>query len=203
MTGARTGSGARHRLGKLLRRRGLLYPGRAWSQAHRRWVNGLTWPHPADRLVVDDYLLAIDQLDARLTVLDARLVEVASTDPYREPVGWLRCFRGIDTLTAVLLLAELHDVQRFPTARALMVYLGLVPGEHSSGGRHRRGAITKTGNILARRLVVEKAWHYRHRPGVGRTLAQRRNGFGPARGTACIRVAGTGHAGGAGHHRRS
>ena len=169
----------RHRLGKLLLRRGLHYPGRAWTQAHRRWVNGLTWPHPADRVVLDDYLLAIDQLDARLAELDAQLATVATTEPYREPVGWLRCFRGIDTLTAMLLLAELHDVQRFPTARALMAYLGLVPGEHSSGERHRRGPITKTGNTLARRLVVEAAWHYRHRPGVSRTLAQRRSGQPP------------------------
>lgn len=169
----------RHRLGKLLLRRGLVYPGRAWTQAHRRWVNGLSWPHPADRVVVDDYLLAIDQLEARLLELDAQLVAVASTDPYREPVGWLRCFRGIDTLTAILLLAELHDVQRFPTARALMAYLGLVPGEHSSGDRHRRGPITKTGNSLARRLVIEAAWHYRHRPGVSQTLAQRRSGQPP------------------------
>ena len=169
----------RHRLGKLLLRRGLHYPGRAWTQAHRRWVNGLTWPHPADRVVVDDYLLAIDHLEARLMELDAQLATVATTEPYREPVGWLRCFRGIDTLTAMLLLAELHDVQRFRTARALMAYLGLVPGEHSSGERHRRGPITKTGNTLARRLVVEAAWHYRHRPGVSRTLAQRRSGQPP------------------------
>lgn len=166
----------RHRLGKLLLRRGLHYPGRAWTQAHRRWVDGLSWPHPADRVVVEDYLLAIDQLDARLGELDAQLAAVASTEPYREPVGWLRCFRGIDTLTAMLLLAELHDVQRFPTPRALMAYLGLVPGEHSSGDRHRRGPITKAGNTLARRLVVEAAWHYRHRPGVGQTLARRRSG---------------------------
>ena len=136
----------RQRLGKLLLRRGLHYPGRAWTQAtHRRWVNGLTWPHAADRVVVDDYLLAIDHLEARLMELDAQLVAVANADPYREPVGWLRCFRGIDTLAAVPLLAELHDVQRFPTARALMAYLGLVPGEHSSGERHRRGPITKPG----------------------------------------------------------
>jgi len=123
----------RHRLGKLLVRRGLHYPGRAWTQAHRRWVDGLAWPHAADRVVVEDYLLAIDHVDARLGELDAQLAAVASTKPYREPVGWLRCFRGIDTLTAMLLLAELHDIQRFPTPRALMAYLGLVPGEHSSG----------------------------------------------------------------------
>ena len=169
----------RHRFGKLLLRRGLDHPGRAWTQGHRRWIDGLSWPYPADRVVVDDYLLAIDHLEARLVELDAQLAAVASTDPYREPVGWLRCFRGIDTLTAVLLLAELHDLQRFPTARALMAYLGLVPGEHSSGDRHRRGPITKTGNTLARRLVVEAAWHYRHRPGIGRTLAQRRSGQPP------------------------
>lgn len=173
----------RHRLGKLLLRRGLLYPGRSWTQAHRRWVETLSWPHPADRVVVDDYLLAIDHLDARLLELDAQLLAIAETDPYREAVGWLRCFRGVDTLTALLLLAELHDVQRFPTARALMAYLGLVPAEHSSGERHHRGSITRTGNTLARRLVIEAAWHYRHRPGVGPTLAKRRRGQ-PVRVTA-------------------
>ena len=80
----------------------------------------------------------------------------------------------------MLLLAELHDVKRSPTARALMAYLGLVPGAHSSGDRHRRGPITKTGNPLARRLTVEAVWHYRHRSGVSRTLARRRIGQ-PAR----------------------
>lgn len=170
----------RQRLGKLLLRRGLVYAGRAWSKGHREWLVGLTWSHAADRVVVDDYLLAIDHVDARLLALDAQLVAVAETEPYREPVGWLRCFRGIDTRTAVLLLAELHDVQRFPSARALMAYLGLVPGEHSSGSRHCRGSITKTGNGLVRRLLVEAAWHYRHRPGVGPALAKRRGGQPPA-----------------------
>src|SRR5205823_10383676 len=77
----------RHRLGKLLLRRGLHYSGRNWTRAHRRWVDSLTWTQPAERIVVDDYLLAIDQLEARLTEFDARLSEVAQTDPYREPVG--------------------------------------------------------------------------------------------------------------------
>ena len=150
--------------------------GRNWTKKHRRWLSGLSWSHPVEQAVVDDYLLAIDHADARVAELDAQLAEVADSDPFREPVGWLRCFRGIDTLSAMLLLAELHDVQRFPSARALMAYLGLVPGEHSSGARHRRGAITKTGNALARRVVVEAAWHYRHRSGIGPGLAQRRRG---------------------------
>jgi transposase len=129
----------RHRLGKLLLRRGLHYTGRNWTQAHRRWVDRLTWIHAAERAVVDDYLLAIDHTEARLLELDAHLAELAEQAPYREPVGWLRCFRGIDTLTAMLILAELHDFRRFGSARALMAFLGLVPGEDSSGEKHRRG----------------------------------------------------------------
>jgi transposase len=166
----------RHRLGKLLLRRGLHFAGRNWTRAHREWMNSLQWAHAAERAVVDDYLLAIDHTAARLGELDAHLAETAGREPYREPVGWLRCFRGIDTLTAMLILAELHDVRRFASAPALMAYLGLVPGEDSSGEKHRRGPITRTGNALVRRLLVETAWHYQHRPGVGVALARRRKG---------------------------
>jgi transposase len=170
----------RHRLGKLLLRRGLHFSGRNWTRAHRQWIDSLEWTHDAERAVVDDYLLAIDHTEARLLELDSRLAEIAATEPYREPVGWLRCFRGIDTLTAMLILAELHDFRRFASAPALMAYLGLVPGEDSSGEKHRRGRITRTGNALVRRLLVEAAWHYQHRPGIGVALARRRKGQ-PAR----------------------
>ena len=166
----------RHRLGKLLLRRGLHVAGRNWTQAHRRWIDSLEWAHAAERPVVDDYLLAIDHTEARRLELDARLTEIAERDPYREPVGWLRCFRGIDTLTAMLILAELHDFRRFASAPALMAYLGLVPGEDSSGEKHRRGPITRTGNALVRRLLVETAWHYQHRPSLGVALTRRRKG---------------------------
>jgi transposase len=170
----------RHRLGKLLLRRGLHFSGRNWTRAHRQWIAGLTWAHAPERVVVDDYLLAIDHTEARLLELDARLAEIAETEVYRQPVSWLRCFRGIDTLTAILILAELHDFRRFASAPALMAYLGLVPGEDSSGEKHRRGRITRTGNALVRRLLVEVAWHYQHRPGIGVALTRRRKGQ-PAR----------------------
>jgi transposase len=165
----------RHRLGKLLLRRGLHYSGRNWTRAHRQWIESLEWAHAPERVVVDDYLLAIDHTEARLVALDARLTELAAREPYREPVGWLRCFRGIDTLTAMLILAELHDFRRFASAPALMAYLGLVPSEASSGEQHRRGRITATGNALVRRLLVEAAWHYQHRPRIGVALARRRH----------------------------
>jgi transposase len=141
--------------------------GRARTASGSIASNGRT---PPERAVVDDYLLAIDHTETRLLELDARLAEIADRDPYREPVGWLRCFRGIDTLTAMLILAELHDFRRFASAPALMAYLGLVPGEDSSGEKHRRGRITRTGNALVRRLLVETAWHYQHRPSVGVAL---------------------------------
>src|SRR5688500_14426069 len=166
----------RGKMGKLLLRRGLHYAGRNWTRAHRQWIETLTWTHTAERAVVEDYLLAIDQTEARLQELDVRLAEIAETEPYREPAAWLRCFRGIDTLTAILILAELHDFRRFASAPALMAYLGLVPGEHSSGDKHRRGRITRTGNALVRRLLVETAWHYQHRPSVGVALMRRRQG---------------------------
>lgn len=166
----------RHRLGKLLLRRGLHYGGRNWTREHRRWIQSLEWTQPAERVVVDDYLLAMDHTEARLMELDTRLTEIAQAEPYCEPVGWLRCFRGIDTLTAILILAELHGFKRFPNARALMAYLGLVPGEDSTGEHHRRGRITRTGNALVRRLLIETAWHYQHRPRVGMALARRRRG---------------------------
>jgi transposase len=166
----------RHRLGKLLLRKGLHYSGRNWTSDHQRWIDSLTWAQPAERVVVDDYLLAIEQLGTRLSELDARLGEIAETEPYQERVGWLRCFRGIDTLTAMLILAELHDFRRFQSPRALMAYLGLVPGEDSSGEKHRRGRITRTGNALVRRLLVETAWHYQHRPSIGVGLTRRRKG---------------------------
>ena len=165
-----------HRLGKLLLRRGLHFSGRNWTRAHREWIARLTWTQAAERAVVDDYLLAIDHTEARLLELDARLADIAATEPYRQQVGWLRCFRGIDTLSAILILAELHDVRRFPSAPTLMAYLGLVPGEDSSGEKHRRGRITRTGNALIRRVLVEVAWHYQHRPAIGVALARRRKG---------------------------
>ena len=105
--------------GKLLLRRGLHYAGRNWTRTHRQWIDSSTWTHAAERAVVDDYLLAIDHTEARLLELDARPAEIAETEPYREPVGWLRCFRGIDTLTAMLILAELHDFSRFASAPRL------------------------------------------------------------------------------------
>lgn len=168
---------SRHRLGKMLLRRGLTYPeGRAWTGRHRTWLRGLRWEHESEEFVFTEYLMAVELLEERLRVLDKKLIEVSQTAPYREPSGWLRCFRGVDTVTAMTVLAEIHGIERFDSARRFMAFLGLVPGEHSSGNSERRTGITKTGNSHVRRVLVEVAWHYRHRPGVGAGLRKRRQG---------------------------
>ena len=170
---------ARHRLGKFLLRRGRVFGAgtqRAWSQAHRGWLGQQTFERTAERIMFEDYLLAVEQTEARRRSLELHLEDLARQPHYVEAVGGLRCFRGIDTITAITVIAELHDFRRFRSPSQLMAYLGLVPSEHSSGPRQQRGGITHTGNRHVRRLLIEAAWHYRHKPRVGAALAQRRHG---------------------------
>ena len=170
---------ARHRLGKFLLRRGRVFghgAQRAWSQAHRWWLGQQAFERSAEQIMFEDYLLAVEQAEARRRSLEVHLEDLAREPRYAAAVGWLRCFRGIDTITALTLLAELHDFRRFRSPSQLMAYLGLVPSEYSSGPRQQRGGITRTGNRHVRRLLIEAAWHYRHKPRVGLALAQRRHG---------------------------
>ena len=166
----------RLRLGKLLLRRGLVYHGRNWTKRHREWLDQLPWPHVADQHVITDYRLGIAQFEARLVEIDRLVTTLAAAAPYAPAVAALRCFRGIDTVTAMTLLAELYDVRRFTHPRSLMAFVGLVPSEDSTGDKRRPGAITKMGNGFVRRLLVEAAWHYRHEPRLGTPLRQRRLG---------------------------
>ena len=105
--------------------------------------------------------------------LDRQIEEVAFSDAYRAPVQRLSCFRGISTLSAMTLVTEIGDWRRFERPGQLMAYLGLVPREHSSGERSRRGSITKAGNSRCRHILVQAAWHYRLRPAVGVQLKKR------------------------------
>jgi len=168
----------RHRLDKLLLRRGIVYGGgkKSWTQTHRQWLRTLQFEYGSDQAAFEDYLLAIEHVEERLKTLEQHMHVAAGIDGFAKPVGWLRCFRGIDTVTAVSLVAELHGIERFASPRELMAYLGLVPSEHSSSERVRRGGITKAGNSHARRLLIEASWHYRHPPRVGSALKERREG---------------------------
>jgi transposase len=150
---------ARHRLSKLLLRHELLWPRSAWTREHDRWLASLRFEGPL-AVCFDESYGAVLQAKARRDRLDQAIAELAAAPPYAEVVGRLCCLRGISTLTALALTVELGDWRRFDPAR-LGAFLGLVPSEQSSGEQRRRGPITKTGNVHARRLLVEAAWHQR------------------------------------------
>jgi transposase len=168
---------ARQQLQTFLTRHGYIYrEGRHWTQKHTRWLLSLPFDVPDLREVFECYHSELEHCRQRLATLDKEVAALAARAEYREVVGLLRCLRGIDTLTAITLVTEIVAFGRFDSPRQLMAYLGLVPSEASSGANRRLGAITKAGNRRVRRLLIESAWHYRHRPAVGATLRQRRVG---------------------------
>lgn len=169
---------ARHRLGKLLLRHDVRFDGtaRAWTIAHRDWLTKIDLGDRGAQVTLHDYLGAVDALIVRRDTLEATIGELVPGSPWADTVARLRCLRGIDTLSAVGLCAEIGDWQRFPRAGHLMSYLGVVPSENSSGEKRRQGAITKSGSRHARRLLVEAAWHYRRAPTNGDALRRRQAG---------------------------
>ncbi|TMC10271.1 MAG: IS110 family transposase [Chloroflexi bacterium] len=130
-------------------------------------------------MVFQDAMQAHDILVARREQLERALAEIAESSPWSPTVGRLRCLRGIDTLSALGLVAEVGDFRRFVHPRFLSSYLGLVPSEHSSGDKRRQGGITKAGSKHARRLLVEAAWQYRHVPRTSHHISQRQLGQDP------------------------
>lgn len=167
----------RHRLSKLLLRHGIRFDdGRAWTERHRAWLQTIELGWPAAQSTLADAIGAVDALVRRREALEREIVALLPDSPWRVQVGRLRCLRGIDTLTAAGLCAEIGDFQRFARAEQLMSYVGLVPSENTTGDSRRLGAITKTGSGHARRLLVEAAWHYRKRPAIGKALTGRQDG---------------------------
>ncbi|MGB6032509.1 MAG: IS110 family transposase, partial [Bacteroidota bacterium] len=151
-----------------------------WTKKHRQWLTKLrqTLEGPLQSALAIE-LEHLEYLETQRGALDTELQQFALSHQCREKVEAISCLRGIKTLTALMLLCEIDDIQRFPSPRALMAYFGLVPSEHSSGDKERRGPITKAGNIHARRLLVEAAWNNRHRVGADLILKRRRQGQPP------------------------
>ncbi len=166
----------KHRLSKFLLRHNFIYSGKQWTLAHGKWLKELQFQYPSHRAVFAMHYYRIQESQERLVQMDRQIEEIAACEPFVAPVARLRCFRGIDTLTALNFVVEIGDFRRFPTAGNFMAFLGMVPSEHSSGNRVVRGSITKSGNTHLRRLLIEAAWHYRHQPTVGRRLSERRTG---------------------------
>ena len=173
---------ARHRISKMLLRHGMVFdgPGATWTTKHVAWLGSRRFGQPLTATVFGEYLACHEVLLARRDRLDTLIAQQAELGPWAPTVGRLRCLRGVDTLTAVGLIAEIGDFAAFQHPRLLASYLGMVPSETSSGERRRQGAITKAGSSHARRLLIEAAWHYRRAPAVSLTLRRRQDGQPPA-----------------------
>jgi transposase len=169
---------ARQRLSKLLLRHDVRYEdtASAWTVAHRGWLTKIDLGERGAQVTLLEYLGAIDAIVIRRDALEKTIAELIPGSPWEQTVARLRCLRGIDTLSAVGLCAEVGDFERFAKAGQPMSYVGLTPSEDTSGEKRRLGSITKTGSRHARRLLVEAAWHYRRAPAKGQTLRRRQDG---------------------------
>jgi len=168
---------ARHRVSKLLLRYARVYSGKTtWTQAHRRWLAVQRFDNADTELAYLDYVAAVDGLVARRCALDERLSRLAFEGQWSPTVQRLRCFRGLDTLSALALALEVGDFAGFRSPRELASWLGLVPSLDQSGESRTQGAITKTGSRYARRLLVEAAWQCGRPPRIGVSLRDRQRG---------------------------
>lgn len=169
---------AKYQLKALLLRNNINYKGTAnWSLQHLRWLTELILPHPSQQIVLQEYLQTINERISRLKRLDNELEHHVKNWRYYPVVKAIQALRGVRLLVATGVVAELGDLTRFDHPRKLMSYLGLVPSEHSSGGKRHIGAITKCGNTRARRLLVEGAHSYRYPANISTDLQRRQEGL--------------------------
>lgn len=153
----------KQRLNHFLIRHGYLYQGSNWTKRHFKWIQELEISNQNLQNVLSHYANEIEFLQIQVDDIDRDIQKIAETEAYREKVKALCAYRGIGTLTAMIIISEVIDFSRFTNPRELMAYLGMVPSEYSSGQTVRRGSITKCGNKRVRHALIEAAHHYRHR----------------------------------------
>ena len=153
---------SRQRLGGFLLRHGKVYPGRSkWTKAYFRWLESLRFETAAQQIVFQEYIDIVKDAQRRVAAMEEEMRKALTGWTLKPVVEGLMALRGVDLIAAMTIIAELGDITRFESPGQLMAHLGLVPSEHSSGERQKRGGITKTGNGHARRILVEASWSYR------------------------------------------
>jgi len=165
---------AKQRLKAFLLRNRVTFTGSSqWTKAYFRWLADIAMPHPAQQVALQEYIDAVHESLNRVGRLTDQIRQMVADWRLAPMVSALQAARGVSMVVAVIMLAELGDLTRFKKPSQLMAYLGLIPSEHSSGPRVKRGSITKTGNGNARRVLVEAAWSYRMQARVSRVLFKR------------------------------
>ena len=168
----------KQQINAFLLRHGISFPGKTkWSKAHLNWLATIKMPHPAQQLAFTEYLDALANSEARVDRINKQIVSFCQTWRLRPVVEALQSLRGISLISAVTVVAELGDLTRFDHPAQLMAYLGLVPSEHSTGDKVKKGGITKTGNTHARRALIESAQAYRLPARKSTTIRKRQEGL--------------------------
>lgn len=169
---------AKQRLKAFLLRHGIRYSGRSkWSRAHLRWLSDIKMTHPAQQIVLQEYINTLQESMHRVARLTEQISLLVPSWGKAPLVQALQALRGVQLISAVTIVAEIGDFRRFTHPQELMAYLGLVPSEYSTGDHTKRGGITKTGNRFVRKALVESAWAYRMPARVSRILLKRQEGL--------------------------
>jgi transposase len=164
----------RHRLLKYLLRHGRVWrETRSWTGAHWQWIRSQQFDDTVSQTTFDEYVAQLDYNIERIRSLELKLAEQAQREPWKALVQRVMCLRGMDVISALTVVIEICDLRRFDSPRDLMSFVGLTPTIHASGGTEHRGSITKAGNAHVRRVLVEAAWHYRHKPSLSGRLRER------------------------------
>jgi transposase len=172
---------ARQQLGGFLLRLGFRYQGRtAWTPAHYRWLADQKMPTPSQQVVFQEYIHAIEETTKRVERLTRQIEELVPSWRLAPVVKALHALRGVSRIVAATMIAELGDLTRFENPGKLMAFLGLVPSEHTSGQKKRQGAITKTGNGHARRVLIEAGQAYSYQARITPLLLKRQEGVSQA-----------------------
>ena len=169
---------AKTRLLAMLRRLGFNYTGKTtWNEAHNRYLRHLSLPFQAHRVILEELIGQIDQLDERIARYESHMQSLYADWRCKPIVDAVMALKGFQMIAAMMIVSEVGDFVRFSHPKQLMSYLGLTPGEYSSGGKSKRTGITKCGNSHARWILVECATHYGKEPKVGANLSTRQQGL--------------------------
>ncbi|MDX8404873.1 MAG: IS110 family transposase [Mariprofundus sp.] len=169
---------SRQRLNGFLLRHSKVYGGKSrWSKAHMNWILDIKMPHDAQQIVLEEYRRRVEHDVVCIATLTKQIRRLAKAWRWAPVVDALQAFRGISLISSVTVIAEMGDLRRFAHPKQLMAALGLVPSEHSSGGKRHQGAITKTGNGHVRKILVEAAWNYRFPARLTRVIERRQRGL--------------------------
>lgn len=168
---------AKQQLGAFLLRHQIIFQGRSkWSKAYFNWLATISMAHPAQQITLQEYIDTVKMCNERVERFTEQIRQLSGQSRLSKLIQSLQTLRGVSLITAATLAAEIGDFHRFKRAEEVMAYLGLIPSEHSTGDKQKKGPITKTGNSHVRKALIESAQSYRLPARKSKAILQRQEG---------------------------